>query len=333
MGPDGIPATIARTLRDSPTTLIVCHVAPDGDCLGAGLALGLALRHLGRTVTVASADGVPANLAFLPGADAVVRHPPDGASYAVAVTMECSDLSRTGTLAPAVRSSATIIAIDHHAGHVPYAHLTDWDPTAAAVGEQVAGIIRMLGVEIDRPIALALLTALVTDTGAFRYGNTTAHTLRLAADLMDRGATIAEIVRAVYEDQPPSALRLLGHALASFELHEDGAVATAIITPETLAATGALPEEASGIAAMLRTVAGVRLSMTFEDRVGRVRVSIRARDGLRADRVAAALGGGGHAAAAGAEPAGTLKIVVERALEEARRELQRSREGAESQRR
>ncbi|MGH7429420.1 MAG: DHH family phosphoesterase, partial [Candidatus Methylomirabilaceae bacterium] len=70
MGPDGTPATIARTLRDSPTTLIVCHVAPDGDCLGAGLALGLALRRLGRSVTVASADGVPANLAFLPGADA-----------------------------------------------------------------------------------------------------------------------------------------------------------------------------------------------------------------------------------------------------------------------
>ncbi len=333
MGPDGIAATIARTLKDNPTTLIVCHVAPDGDCLGAGLALGLALRHLGKSVTVASADGVPANLAFLPGADTVVRHPPDGATYAVAVTMECSDLSRTGSLAPAVRSSPTIIAIDHHAGHVPYAHLTDWDPAAAAVGEQVAHIIRLLGVEIDSLIALALLTALVTDTGAFRYGNTTAKTLRLAADLMDRGATIGQIVRAVYEDQPPSALRLLGHALAGLELHEDGAVATAMITPEMLAGAGAVPEEASGIAAMLRTIAGVRLAMTFEDRVGKVRVSIRARDGLRADRVAAALGGGGHAAAAGAEPAGTLKDVVKRALQEARRELRRSREGAEFQRR
>lgn len=328
MAPDGTRATIARTLRDSRSTLIVCHVAPDGDCLGAGLALGAALQRLGAAVTVASADGVPANLAFLPGAGAVVRRPPDGPAFAVAVTMECSDLDRTGTVAAVVRRAGRIIAIDHHAGHRPYAHLTDWDPAAAAVGEQVAELIHLLGVEIDRPIALCLLTALVTDTGVFRYGNTTARTLRLAADLIDRGATIGEIVRAVYEEQPASALRLLGHALAGLELHEDGAVAKAVITPEMLAVAGAIPEEASGIAALLRTIAGVRLAMTFEDRAGNVRISIRARDGLRADRVAQALGGGGHAAAAGAEPSGTLEDVMRRAMEEARRELLRSRDGA-----
>ncbi len=328
MGPDGTQATIARTLKDSPRTLIVCHVAPDGDCLGAGLALGEALRRLGGAVTVASADGVPANLAFLPGADAIVRHSPDGATYAVAVTMECSELGRTGALAQAVRSSGMIIAIDHHAGHKPYAHLTDWDPTAAAVGEQVADLIRTLGVEIDRPIALALLTALITDTGVFRYGNTTSRTLRLAADLVDRGATIGEIVRAVYEEQPASALRLLGGALAKLEMHEGGAVALALITPEILSAAGALPEEVSGIAAMLRTIAGVRLAMTLEDRAGTVRISIRARDGLRADRVAEAFGGGGHAAAAGAEPSGRLEEVARRVLDESRRELSRSRDGA-----
>lgn len=325
-------ATIARTLRDSPSTLIVCHVAPDGDCLGAGLALGAALQRLGSAVTVASADGVPANLAFLPGAGEVVRRAPEGADYAVAATMECSNLERAGSLAAAVRSARTIIAIDHHPDHEPYAHLTDWDPAAAAVGEQVADLIGVLGVQIDRAIALALLTALVTDTGVFRYGNTTPRTLRLAADLIDRGATIGEIVRVVYEEQPPSALRLLGHALVGLTLHEGGAVATTVVTPEELAAAGASPEEVSGIAAMLRTIAGVRLAMTFEDRAGSVRISIRARDGLRADRVARALGGGGHAAAAGAEPSGAAADVVRRALEEGRRELMRSRDGSGAER-
>lgn len=327
MDPDGTSAAIARTLRGSPTALIVCHVAPDGDCLGAGLALAAALRHLGAAVTVASADGVPASLAFLPGADAVVRQIPDAAAFDAAVTVECSDLDRAGPLAPAVRRARTIIAIDHHAGHVPYAHLTDWDPGAAAVGEQVAEVIQALGVPIDRPIALGLLTALITDTGVFRYSNTTARTLRLAADLIDRGATIGEIVRAVYEEQPPSALRLLGHALAGLGLHEGGEVATTVVTPAMLAAAAARPEETSGIASLLRTVAGVRLAMTFEDRAGSVRVSIRARDGLRADRVAEALGGGGHAAAAGAEVPGGLAEAVTRALEEARREIQREIQG------
>ncbi len=323
MDPDGTLAAIARTLKDSPSTLIVCHVAPDGDCLGAGLALAAALRRLGGSVTVASADGVPANLAFLPGADAIVRRVPDGAAFDAAVTMECSDLDRAGSLAPAVQRARTIIAIDHHAGHVPYAHLTDWDPRAAAVGEQVAELIGALGVPVDRPIALGLLTALITDTGVFRYGNTTAGTLRLAADLIDRGATIGEIVRAVYEEQPPSALRLLGQALSGLALHEGGAVATTVVTPAILAAAAAAPEEASGIASLLRTITGVRLAMTFEERDGSVRVSIRARDGLRADLVAKALGGGGHAAAAGAEASGSLADVTRRALEEARQEIQR----------
>lgn len=305
-------------------------MAPDGDCLGAGLALALALRRLGGSVTVASSDGVPSNLAFLPGAETVVRQVPPGQAYAVAVTIECSDLSRTGLLVPAVQAAGRIIAIDHHASHGGYAHLTDWDPTAAAVGEQVAPLIDALGVSIDRSIALGLLTALVTDTGVFRYGNTTPRTLRLAADLIERGATIGEIVRAVYEEQSASALRLQGYALAGLTLHEGGAIVTATISRQMLEAAGATPEEVSGIAAMLRTIAGVRLAMTFEERARTVRISIRARDGLRADRLAQALGGGGHAAAAGAEVPESLPEVMTRALDEARRELQRSREGAEA---
>ncbi|MDR7484171.1 MAG: DHH family phosphoesterase [Armatimonadota bacterium] len=314
-------AAIARTLRASRRVLIVCHVGPDGDCLGAGLALAAALDRLGVAATVASPDGVPPSLRFLPGAGEVVTGVDDADAVQVAVTMECSTLDRSGPLEAAVRRAGIIAAIDHHADHTPYAHLTDWDPAAAAVGEQVADLIGRLGVPIDRPIALGLLTALVTDTGVFRYANTTPRTLRLAADLVERGATIHEIVRAVYEDQPPSALRLLGHALAGLTLHHGGAVATTLITPAMLAAAGATGEEVSGIAGVLRTIAGVRVAMTFEDREGGVRVSIRTRNGARADRVARALGGGGHRAAAGAEVSGTLRDVVRRALDAAALEV------------
>ncbi|MGQ0570415.1 MAG: DHH family phosphoesterase [Armatimonadota bacterium] len=310
-------AAIAQTLRNSARTLIVCHVAPDGDCLGAGLALAAALQRLGVAAIVASADGVPASLRFLPGAGEVVIAVADSDDVEVAVTMECSSLERTGSLQPAIRRARTIVAIDHHPDHVPYAHLTYWDEHAAAAGELVADVIGRLGVSIDRAIALCLLTALATDTGVFRYANTTSRTLRLAAGLIDCGATIHEIVRAVYEEQRASSLRLLGHALAGLTLHQGGAVATAVITPAMVAHSGARSEEASGIAAMLRTIAGVRLAMTFEDHAGGVRVSVRSRDGVRADRVAGALGGGGHHAAAGAEVAGSLDDTVRRALQAA----------------
>jgi len=314
-------AAIVEILRDSVRTLIVCHVNPDGDCLGAGLALVAALRRLGVTATMASADGVPASLSFLSGTDGVVTAVADEGNFPVAVTIECTSLDRAGRLAPAVQQARTIIAIDHHQDPPPYAHVTDWDPRAAAVGEQVADIITRLGVEIDRPIAQNLLAALVTDTGVFRYSNTTPRSLRLAATLMERGATIHEIVRAVYEDQPASSLRLLGRALAGLTLHAGGAVAATVVTQAMLAEAGARWEETSGIAAALRTITGVRLALVFEERDGSMRVSIRSRGEARADRIAQALGGGGHPAAAGADVVGAPDETVARVLALAAREV------------
>lgn len=318
---------IARVLRNSTRVLIVCHAGPDGDCLGSGLALAAALRRIGARATVASPDGVPASLAFLPGADEVVSSVADGDQAQVAVVLECSSLERTGPMEPAVRRARTMVAIDHHPDHQPYAHLTDWDPASAAVGVQVADLIGRLGVAVDRTMATCLLAAIVTDTGVFRYTNTRPSTLRLAADLMDRGAPLQEIVRAVYEEQPSPALRLMGLALAGMVLHFGGTIAATVITPDMLAAAGARPEDSSGIAAALRTVAGVRVAMSLEERSGRVRVSIRTRDAARADRIARALGGGGHHAAAGAEVAGTLDEVLRRALEAAVREVEASGDG------
>lgn len=311
---------IARVLKSSSRVLVVCHLGPDGDCLGSALALGAAVRALEKPVVVASAAGVPAALAFLPGAEKVITCMSASDPVDVAVTLECSTLERAGPLAAAVRRAGTIVAIDHHADHAPYAHLLDWDESAAAAGEQVADLIGHLGVTIDAAMATNLLTAVMTDTGVFRYANTTARTLRLAADLVERGGVIHEIVRAVYEEQPASTLRLTGQALAGVTLHLDGSVATTVITPEMRAACGAEPEATSGLASTLRTIAGVRLAMSFEQIDSRVRVSIRARDGVRADRVAGALGGGGHPAAAGADVDGPLAGVVQHALTAAARE-------------
>ena len=319
-----VRAAVAQALKASTRTLIACHTSPDGDCLGTGLALALALEQRGGTVVVGSQDGVPTALTFLPGADRVVTAAPRGASFDTAVTIECGTLDRAGTLKPAVAGAPMIIAIDHHEDHRPYAHLTDWDAAAAAVGEQVADLIPRLDVSINRAMAVNLLTAIVTDTGVFRFTNTTPNALRVAADLIERGAALHEIVRAVYEEQSPSALRVLGAALAGVELREGGAVALTVITPAMLEAAGAVPEEVQGIAAMLRTIRGVRLALVFEQQPTAVHVSIRARDGVRANAVAQALGGGGHPGAAGAEVPRSLAETVTLALDAVRRELGRS---------
>lgn len=304
--------TIARTLRASRRVLIVCHLGPDGDCLGAGLALAGALERIGVDATVACEDGVPGSLAFLPGASRVVRSVPDALGISVAVALECSTLDRAGGLAPALERAGTLIAIDHHSERPQAGHLTYWDPDAAAVGELVMDLIAHLGVAFDRPIATCLLAALATDTGVFRYANTTPRTLRAAADLIDRGANLGEVVRAVYEEQPAPAVRLLGHALSASQLHESGAVAMTVVTQAMLASVGAGPDDITGIGAALRTISGVRLAVVLEDRGSTVRVSIRTRDGVRADLMAHALGGGGHARAAGAEMSCSIEEAVRR---------------------
>jgi phosphoesterase RecJ-like protein len=317
-------AAIARALTSSDHTLIVCHVNPDGDCVGTALALAGALGRLGRRATVGSAEGVPAALRFLPGAGDVVSVARDDLAWDVAVTMECTTLDRAGAFESAVRGARTIVAIDHHAERPAYAHHTYWDPGAAAVGEQVTALIAHLGVDLDRAMAVNLLTALVTDTGVFRYVNTTPRALRLAASLIEAGGSIPDIVEAVYERQPPSSVRLLGAALVATTLHTGGAVAATVITPAMIADVGAGPGETSGIASVLRTIDGVRMAMTFEQRADTVRVSIRSRYGARADEVARALGGGGHLAAAGAESRLPLDDVVRIALEFASREAGRT---------
>lgn len=311
--------TIARTLRAGGQVLIVCHLGPDGDCLGAGLALAGALERIGVDATVACEDGVPGSLAFLPGAGRVVRGVPDTLGVPVAVALECSTLDRAGGLAPALERAGTLIAIDHHSERPQGAQLMFWDPDAAAVGELVMDLVARLGVAFDRPIATCLLAALVTDTGAFRYANTTPRTLRLAAELIDWGANLGEVVRAVYEEQPASAVRLLGHALAASLLHDGGAVAMTVVTPAMLASAGAGPDDLTGIGAALRTISGVRLAVVLEDRGSTVRVSIRTRDGVRADLMAHSLGGGGHARAAGAEMSCGIEEALARVREAASR--------------
>lgn len=320
-----VRAAVAQALKTSARILIACHTSPDGDALGSGLALALALERLGRSVAVGSQDGVPQSLAFLPGAGRLVVSAPAGIAFDAAVTIECSTLERAGAFASSIKAAPLIVAIDHHADHHPYAHLTDLDPSAAAVGEQVADLIARLGVAIDRPIATNLLAAIITDTGVFRFANTTPRALRLAADLIERGADAQEIVRAVYEEQPPEALRVLGAALANLELREGGAVAFTVVTPAMLDAAGARADDVQGVAALLRTIRGVRLAMVFEQRAGAVQVSIRARNGVRANAVAQALGGGGHPGAAGAEVPRTLADVIAAALDAAGREVRRSR--------
>ncbi len=315
-----LPHQIAKTLRKSRNVLIVCHVGPDGDCLGSAVALQLALRHLGVDAVVGSADGVPETFLFLPGVDRIVTTPPS-TPFDAGVAMECSTLERAGVFAPALAASKVLINIDHHLSNAGYGHLNYWDTTAAAAGEQTYEVIRALGVPLDAAIAQALLTAVVTDTGVFRFPSVTAHILRLAATLIDAGAAVHPVVERVYETKTLGGLRLLGIALTKAQVSGDGQIIWSVITPEILATAGATSQETTGIVGGLRQLRGVRVALLFEVVPEGVRVSIRSREGVRSNVIAEALGGGGHAGAAGFTASGDVADVVAKTLLEVQKEL------------
>ncbi len=219
-----------------------------------------------------------------------------------------------------------VVVIDHHESHVPYGHLEDWDPAAAAAAEQVADLIRELEVPLDAAMATALLAGLVTDTGVFRFPTVHPGTLRLAAELMEAGASLGEIVAAVYERRSLASARLLGYALLRAALAAGGAVAYSTLSEALQRAAGAGPDDSAGIVGVLRTVQGVRVAILFEEGGEEVRVSIRARDGARAHAIAERFGGGGHPGAAGCTLPGPLAEAVPRVLAAAEAELRRGAE-------
>jgi len=310
---------IAETLLGR-RVLLLNHVSPDGDCLGSTLALAHALHARGQHAVVASSDGVPEMYRFLPGAGQIVTELPPDEPFDAAVFMECSTPDRAGVLAARAVGVPLWINIDHHVSNGGYGDLILYEPSAAAVGELVTPIVQALG-PIDPPTATCLLAALLTDTGSFRYASVTPRTLRIAADLVEAGASPGDVYTQVYENRPAAALRLLGMALSRLEISADGRVAWTAVTQEMLRASGASMEESEGIVGALRAIGGVQVALLFKEEPDGIRVSLRGRPGVRAHVIAEAFGGGGHAAAAGFTAAGPLPDVVRRTLDAVEREL------------
>lgn len=314
-------ARIADALGRRHHVLLLNHESPDGDCLGSTLAIAHALWSRGQRATVGSVDGVPGIYRFLPGSDRVVSAIPAGETFDAVVFMECSTPERAGGLAQRASGVPLCINIDHHMSNAGYGDLILSDVTASAVGELVYPIVQALVPALDTRMATCLMTALLTDTGSFRYASVTARTFTVAADLLAAGASPAEVYTEVYENRPASTLRLLGMALSRLTVSEDGRVAWTAVTQAMLRDSGATMEEAEGIVTALRALRGVQVALLFKEEPEVIRVSLRGRSGVRAHVIAEAFGGGGHAAAAGFTIRGALPDVIRQTLEVVRREL------------
>ena len=307
--PDAI-AAIAGAHR----IVLACHVNPDGDALGSLLGLGLGLIALGKEVIPLSSDGVPESLSFLPGVERVERDT-DCRDFDLAIVVDSGDLNRIGNARPAVDSAPVVIDLDHHVTGAPFGQIQLIDGNAAATAEIVFDVLVSLGIEITPPIAENLLCGILTDTGSFRFRNTTPRTFQIASALTALGASPNPIAEMVFENRPFAAQKILGRALAAMQRSEDGRIVWGAVTQADFAATGAADSETDGISSQFGSVRGAVVALFLREAAdGRWRVSLRSRDPFDVSAVAAQFGGGGHRLASGCTLTGTLADVEARLL-------------------
>ncbi len=281
---------------------VVGHARPDGDCIGAQVALTLVLANRGHDVVCINADPVPRRLQFLVGGmkflrtDDALKLPEDRA----AIFVDCADHARAGERLRTKFPTPTAV-IDHHLSNIGFGAVNLVDSASAATCEILAGVFFDNGLEIDAQTAQALYVGILTDTGQFRFSATGRRCFVLAGELVARGARPAEAGFEIYERESQGKLRLLQQFLASLRLECGGRVCIGVLSEGVFASTGATAEDTEGLVDYARSIDGVEIGALIEERPGgAVKASLRAKDpAYRVDMVAAEFSGGGHACAAG----------------------------------
>ncbi len=309
----GSATAIAAALQTAGTVHIACHEHPDGDAIGSLLGLRLALLGLGSRVHVASPTPPPARYAYLPGFSEINTAFPSSAPD-LAVAVDCDGASRLGSLQAAIEAAALVADIDHHRPESAFGDLVFIDPTYPATATMVLNILRVMDTQPSPEIAACLYTGLMTDTGAFRFTNTSSAAMRDAADLIDAGADPADLVRRAFTTRSFGAARLEGRALVSLTPYHDGQILLADLSLADFQQTGASLEDTDGLIDEFRDIIGTEIAALLkESEPDAWNVSLRSQR-IDVAQIAAAFGGGGHALAAGCTLHGDAQTVREQLL-------------------
>lgn len=290
----------ATLLRRGENICVASHLSPDGDAIGSTLALGLGLMDLGKRVVLLNVDGVPRTLQFLPFSDRIVRTLEAPESIDTLILVDCAQPHRAGKPVEALAERLPPLLIDHHIpqGVTPEAHCID--PAAAATGEVIYRLLQECGVAVSPPIASNLYCTIVTDTGDFRYSNTSPAILRLAATLIECGADPWWLACNLNEQHDPVVYALLRRSLQTVQIELGGRYAHMTITQEMLQEAEALPEHAEEFVNYPRSLAGVEVAALFRELPdGGWKVSLRSKRNVDVAAIASLFGGGGHKHAAG----------------------------------
>ena len=290
---------------------VTCHINPDGDALGSALGFVVAARNAGRDAAVSfgSPFVVGESYRFLP---LTLLIPPAEfpAEPDVMVTFDVASADRLGELEAAAARAGELIVVDHHASNPGFGTINLIDPSAAASAQLAYRLILELGWPIDEVVATCLLTGLVTDTGRFQYGNTSAETLRAAADMVEAGARPEQIGRHVYEESPFGFLGVQAAVLSRAVLEPDRSMVWSLLRASDLERHGVGIEDTDPLIDAIRVAQEAEVAVLLKEVDGSVKASLRSRGLVDVGMVAVELGGGGHHNASGLSHPGPPEATI-----------------------
>ncbi len=300
----------ASFIQSHQSFYLAAHQSPDGDTMGSCLALRAALLELGKEATVVCPDPAPKNLSFLEGIDTVIGtdgiEPPKEA----VIYVDCADHKRTGSLQATLETAPFEFCIDHHGTNPRESKDGDWVEEVSATGELILRLLNELRAPITHGIAVALYTAIATDTGNFAYSNTTAEAFGAAAQLMKYDINLSELNRILFREMTLAKAKLVAYTLGHMELSEGGRLNLCAVPESVLTACGASKEDCEGLIDDLRDIDTVEAACILKESDGVIRVSMRSKRTCDVAAVAKRFGGGGHVRAAGC----TLELPLNEAV-------------------
>jgi phosphoesterase RecJ-like protein len=290
-------ARICEEIRGRRRFVLSSHARPDGDSIGSQLAMGFALRAMGKEVAIVNRDPAPAPMQGLPGVGAIRLATTVDGDYDAAIIMECSELGRTGVTG---FERYFVINIDHHPGNKGYGAVNWFDASAAACGELVMAIIDALGVPLSVEIATHVYLAILTDTGSFHFSHITPRTFEFARRAVEAGVDPVAMARTIFDSNNLGRLKIFGAVLSTMELDASGALAVLYVDDNMLTQAGATYDDTEGLINLPLTVKDIQAVAFFKQTAHEeYRVSLRSKGSIDVSIVAKAFGGGGHTNAAG----------------------------------
>lgn len=316
----------AAFVRKQNNFLITAHTNPEGDALGSEIAFYLLLKKMGKSALMCNEDGIPYGYTFMPEVDSIRKFGRSAMrlKFDCIAVLDCSDMQRTGEVAQLNIRGKPVLNIDHHISNRKFGDVNWVEPRASSASEMVYKLYKELGVAIDKPAAMCLYVGISTDTGSFRYSNTTSSTHKIAAELLKFGLDVPAIYKNIYENVPYQDMELLADILPGMRRDAGGKVIWFTIHKGLLRNRNLCFDLSEHLLSYGRAIKGVQVVVLFKENLGskgEVRVNFRSQGKVDVNEIAKCFGGGGHKAASGATVHGDLDDIRKKVLARIRKAL------------